>query len=75
MFDAYADEVRVAHPLEVKAIAEAKIKTDKLSADALAHLLRADLIPECYIRNLDSRRIQQVLRQRVPRDARAGLVS
>ncbi len=65
MFDAYVDEVKVAHPLKVKAITEAKIKTDKISADTLAHLLRADLIPECYIRNLDSRRIQQVLRQRM----------
>lgn len=59
------DEVKVAHPLKVKAIAEAKIKTDKISADILAHLLRADLIPECYVRDADSQRIQQVLRQRM----------
>jgi len=58
-------EVKVAHPLKVKTIAEAKIKTDKISADILAHLLRADLIPECYIRAKSSRRIQQVLRQRM----------
>jgi len=37
-------EVKVAHPLKVKAIAEAKIKTDKISEDFFAHLLRADLI-------------------------------
>ena len=65
MFSDCIDEVKVAHPLKVKAIAEAKIKTDKISADILAHLLRADLIPECYIRNQSSRRIQQVLRQRM----------
>lgn len=59
------DEVKVAHPLKVKAIAEAKIKTDKISADTLAHLLRADLIPECYVRDGASQRIQQVLRQRI----------
>lgn len=58
-------EVKVAHPLKVKAIAEAKIKTDKISADILAHLLRADLIPEGYVRGKSSRRIQQVLRQRM----------
>jgi transposase len=31
--------------LKVKAIAEAKIKTDKIDATILAHLLRADLVP------------------------------
>jgi transposase len=59
------DEVKVAHPLKVKARAEAKIKTDKISADILTHLLRADLIPECYVRSKNSQRIQQVLRQRM----------
>jgi len=65
IYSDYIDEVKVAHPLKVKAIAEAKIKTDKISADILAHLLRADLIPECYVRDAKSRRIQQVLRQRM----------
>lgn len=65
MVSSCIEEVKVAHPLKVKAIAEAKIKTDKISADILAHLLRADLIPECYIRDKDSQRIQQVLRQRM----------
>jgi len=65
MVSDYVDEVKVAHPLKVKAIAEAKIKTDKISADILANLLRADLIPECYARDRDSQRIQQVLRQRM----------
>jgi len=46
-------EVKVAPPLKVKAIPEAKIKTYKISADILAHFLRADLIPK------------QVLRQRM----------
>lgn len=58
-------EVKVAHPLKVRAIAEARIKTDKIDADILAHLLRADLIPESYARCSESRRIQQVLRQRM----------
>jgi len=39
------DDVTLAHPLKVKAIAEAKIKTDKIDATTLAHLLRCDLIP------------------------------
>ena len=39
-----------AHPLKVKAIADAKIKTDKIDATVLAHLLRADLVPEAWAR-------------------------
>lgn len=31
------------------AIAEAKIKTDKIDARVLAHLLRANLLPEAYV--------------------------
>ena len=65
MFSDSIDEVKIAHPLKVKAIAEAKIKTDKTSADILVHLLRANLVPECYVRDKDSQRIQQVLRQRM----------
>lgn len=44
--DEVADEVILAHPLKVRAIAEARIKTDKIDSETLAHLLRADLIPE-----------------------------
>jgi transposase len=42
-------EVVLAHPLKVKAISSAKVKTDKIDSDTLAHLLRADLIPVAYI--------------------------
>jgi transposase len=38
--------VVVANPLAVKAIAHARIKTDTIDARTLAHLLRADLVPE-----------------------------
>jgi transposase len=43
------DEVHLTHPLKVKAIAEAKIKTDKIDAKVLAHLLSCDLLPEAYV--------------------------
>lgn len=33
------DDVALAHPLKVRAIAEARIKTDKISADILCDLL------------------------------------
>jgi transposase len=57
-------EVTVAHPKEVKAIAKAKIKTDKRDSWMLAHLLRTDLIPEVYKRSRENRNYQRVLRQR-----------
>lgn len=45
----YVQEVVLAHPLKVRAIASARIKTDRIDATTLAHLLRADLIPRAYI--------------------------
>jgi transposase len=56
--------VKIAHPNEVKAIARAKIKTDKRDAEVLAHLLRMNMIPEVYRRSPENRRAQRVLRQR-----------
>lgn len=58
-------KVCLAHPLKVKAIASAKIKTDKVDSGILADLLRADLIPTCYIPTMDEREIRQILRQRM----------
>ncbi len=57
-------EIRIAHPPEAKAIAKAKIKTDKRDSRILAHLLRMDFIPEVYVRSEDNRGSQQILRQR-----------
>src|ERR671911_2042691 len=39
-------ELRLAHPLRTKATASARGKTDAGDARTLAHLLRADLLPE-----------------------------
>jgi len=41
--------VKLAHPLKTRAIAEEKIMTDKLSSSVLADLLRANLVSEAYI--------------------------
>jgi transposase len=38
-------ELLLAHATRVKAIAAAKVKTDKVDSETLALLLRADLIP------------------------------
>ena len=57
-------DVKLAHPYQVKAIASARIKTDKIDSATLAHLLAADLIPEAHIRQGGNRQNQIVLRQR-----------
>jgi len=57
--------VALAHPLKVKAIAEARIKTDKISAGILADLLRAGLLPRAYAPSKQTRDFKSVLRQRM----------
>lgn len=64
LMEALGVRVKIANPSEVKAIAKAKIKTDKRDSKILAHLLRADLIPEVYRRSSENQRDQRVLRQR-----------
>lgn len=63
--DEVTGDVILAHPGKVRAIAEARIKTDKIDSETLAHLLRADLIPEAYAPSKDIRAIKRVLRQRM----------
>lgn len=57
-------EIKIANPLQVKAIAHAQIKTDKRDSRMLAHLLRTGLIPEVYQREAWNRRAQRVMRMR-----------
>jgi len=57
--------VELAHPQKVRAIAEAKIKTDKIDSHILAQLLRADLIPAAYIPGKRTSSYKEMLRQRV----------
>jgi len=57
-------EAVLAHPLKVRAIAEARVKTDKVDAETLAQLLRADLIPRSWIPPKDIRDLRQLVRQR-----------
>lgn len=57
-------EIKVAHPLKTRAIAEARIKTDSIDAATLAHLLRSDLIPEAYAPSRETRDKKYLLRYR-----------
>jgi transposase len=63
--DEICNAVVLAHPLKVKAIAEAKIKTDKIDATILSHLLRADLVPTAHAPSHQARELRQALRERM----------
>lgn len=65
LLERFVDRVVLAHPLKVKAIASAKIKTDKVDATILAHLLRADLLPTAHVPKVDTREARAILRQRM----------
>jgi len=54
----------LANPLKTKAIASAKIKSDKIDARILAHLLRAGLIAESYVPPKELREIRALIRHR-----------
>jgi transposase len=57
--------VVLANPMKTKAIASAKIKTDKVDARILAHLLRADLVAESYIPQGNIREMSALVRHRL----------
>jgi transposase len=62
-------KVAIANPLKVKAIAEAKIKTDKVDAGVLAQLLRCDFLPQVWIPDKSTRLLREMCAHR------AGLVA
>jgi transposase len=57
--------VSLANPLKTKAIASAKIKSDKVDARILAHLLRSNLVAESYVPSKPLREIRALIRHRV----------
>jgi len=58
-------KVVLANPMKTKAIASAKVKTDKVDAKILAHLLRADLVAETYVPPQAIREIRALVRHRL----------
>jgi transposase len=56
--------VKLAHPLKTKAIVKAKVKTDKIDSKILAHLLRADLVPESWIPPKEVRELRSLVKHR-----------
>ena len=53
-----AGKVVVSNPLRTRAIADAKIKTDKVDARTLAQLLAADFIPQVWVPDLETRALR-----------------
>ncbi|MDI6891654.1 MAG: transposase [Actinomycetota bacterium] len=56
--------ITLSHPAKTRAIASARIKTDKIDSAMLAHLLRTNLIPASYIPERATRDLREVLRYR-----------
>jgi transposase len=57
-------EVVLAHPKKLRAIAEAKVKTDKVDARVLAELLAADCLPRVWIGDELTRTLRRLVSRR-----------
>src|SRR5215211_7976321 len=64
LLEARVARVVVANPAKTRAIAEAKVKTDKVDAEVLAQLLAADYLPGVWVADEDTQaRRRQVARR------------
>jgi transposase len=60
----YCAEVVVSNPLRTKAIAETKIKTDRVDALVLAQLLRSDFLPRVWQPDVETQRQRRLTTRR-----------
>jgi transposase len=60
----HAAQVKVAHPLMLRAIALAKKKNDRIDASKIADCLRCDFLPECHMASTAIRDRRRTLRYR-----------
>jgi transposase len=60
----YVRRVIVANPLQVKAIAHAHVKTDKIDAGVLASLRPAGFLPEIWLPDADTERRRRLVARR-----------
>jgi transposase len=60
----YVGRVIVANPLQVKAIAHAHVKTDKIDAGVLASLRAADFLPEIWLPDAETERRRRLVARR-----------
>jgi len=57
--------VVLSNPSRTRLIAEARVKTDKVNARILAQLLRANMLPLCFVPSRDQRDRRQLIRHRI----------
>jgi len=69
LLESHVAEVVVGNPLRIRAIVEAKVKTDKVDAEVLAQLLRCDYLPRVWQPDAATRRLRELS------SYRAGLVT
>lgn len=62
--EGHVDSVVLSHPKRTKAVAAAKVKTDRIDATVLAQLLRMDWLPTAYIPEKGVRDLRDFLRHR-----------
>lgn len=60
----YVARVIVANPLQVKAIAHAQVKTDKIDAGVLASLRAAGFLPEVWVPDANTERLRRLVARR-----------
>lgn len=64
LLSGHGARIVVANSMQVKAIAHARVKTDKIDAHILAQLLRADFIPEVEMPGEDTWELRQLMTHR-----------
>jgi transposase len=68
LYDSLEDrgvQVVLSNPSKTRLIAEARVKTDKVDARILAQLLRADMLPLCFVPTRRQRDRRQFIRHRI----------
>lgn len=65
LLNANGIDIVLANTKKLKAIAEAKVKTDKLDATIMAQLLRMDFIPQAYQLQPQARELRDLMRFRL----------
>src|SRR6267143_3034212 len=58
------EKMVLVHPARVKAIADAKLKNDRVDSATLAHLSRCDLVPESWKADRETQARRQQVRLR-----------
>ncbi len=64
ILEPHVKQVVVSNPLKTKAIAEAKVKTDKVDAEVLAQLLRCNFLPTVWQPDAATRELRRLTSQR-----------